>query len=65
MKHCAHMRTSLVPRPFEEGKEKGPGTYGQRMHQYLPESIRIPCRGTHKPRGARVNTNTITQIPGD
>ena len=30
---------SLVPRPFEEGDEKGPGTHGQRMRQYLPESI--------------------------
>ncbi len=51
-----------MPRTFEgEGEEKGPGTYGQRMCQYLPESIRILCRGTNKPRGARVITK-IAQV---
>jgi hypothetical protein len=31
------------------------------MRQYLPESIRILCRGTNKPRGARVITK-IAQV---
>ncbi len=51
-----------MPRPFEgEGEEKGPGTYCQRMRQYLSESIRILCRGTNKPCGARVITK-IAQV---
>ena len=34
-------KVSLVPRPFGEGKEKGPGEYSQQMCQYLPEPISV------------------------
>ena len=52
---------SLVPRPFEEGDEKGPGTHGQRMRQYLPESIRILCHCINKPCGARIITKIVQE----
>ena len=52
---------SLVPRPFEEGDEKGPGTHGQRMRQNLPESIRILCHCINKPCGARIITKIVQE----
>ena len=42
-------KVSLVPRPFREGKERGPGMYSQQIRQYLPEYIRILCHCTNKP----------------
>ena len=48
-------KVSLESRPFGEGKEKGPREYSQQMCPYFPESIRILCRCTIKPRTWRLH----------
>ena len=36
--------TSLIPRPFEEGEEKGPGTHRLRMRQFFRKNVRKSLR---------------------
>ena len=54
-------KVSLVPRPFGEGEQRGPGMYSQQMRQYLPESIRILCRCTNKPHIWRLRNYKVSR----